>query len=303
MNLEWSDVRYFLAVARHGRLAKAARALGVEHTTVGRRLEALERTVGAALFDRTAHGHLLTRAGSRVLERAQAMEEAARRFEAEAQASRAAVEGRVRLALIESFAVTWLAPHLPALAERHPRLELQVLTGNAQTDLSRGEAELAIRTPRPPQRELTAVRLGASDFALFATREVAARLPPRGLDRDPPAGPTSGAVPLLVYSPELTFLQSAPWFQRFLAGARVALVSNSTLTLLAAARAHAGVAVLPAFAVPTSPDLVRVARREVARHEAWLVTHPDFRRDPRVRAVATFLKTIAPDLMKRAPMA
>ena len=122
MHLQWNDVRYFLAVARHGRLAKAARALRVEHTTVGRRVEMLEKTLGGPLFNRTAGGYLLTRAGRRVLDQAEAMEEAARRFEAGAQESRQAIEGRVRVALIESFAVTWLVPRLGELSARYPRL-------------------------------------------------------------------------------------------------------------------------------------------------------------------------------------
>jgi len=294
--LQWNDVRYFLAVVRYGRLAKAARALRVEHTTVGRRIEALEQALGAPLFDRTAGGYLLTRAGKRVLEQAQTMEEAARRLEVGARESRQAVEGSVRVAMIESFAVTWLVPRIGELYARYPKLELQVLTGNAQTDLSRGEAELAVRTPRPQQRALSAVRLGISDFALFASPSVAARLRPRALEG---AQPRLDDVPLLTYTADLTFLQSAPWFSALVARSRTVLLTNSTLALLAAARAGVGVCVLPEFAVLREPELVRVARREVSRHEAWLVTHPDFRRDVRVRAVATFLKDISADLSRR----
>ncbi|HVY30940.1 MAG TPA: LysR family transcriptional regulator [Polyangiaceae bacterium] len=294
--LQWSDVRYFLAVARAARLAKAARALGVEHTTVGRRIELLESTLGSPLFDRTAGGYLLTRAGRRVLAQAELMEHAALQFERRAQESRQAVEGRVRLAMTESFAVTWLMPRLGELQQRHPKLELVVLTGNAQTDLSRGEAELAVRTPRPQQRALAAVKLGVSDFALYASTKVAAKLLPHQLDAE---AASLGEVPLMAYTPDFDFLQSAPWFQRLLASSNTALTTNSTLSLLVAVRAHVGVGVLPEFAVRRERDLVRVARREVSRHDAWLVTHPDFRRDVRVRAVATFLKSIAPDLAQR----
>lgn len=187
-------------------------------------------------------------------------------------------------------------PRLGELYARYPGLQLRVLTGNAQTDLSRGEAELAVRTPRPQQRELSAVKLGVSDFALFASPGVAARLGPRALEG---AQPQLKDVPLLTYTAELKFLQSAPWFSALVAQSRHVLLTDSTLALLAAARAGVGVCVLPEFAVLREPELVRVARREVSRHEAWLVPHPDFRRDARVRAVATFLKDISPDLSRR----
>lgn len=291
--LDWDDVRYFLAVVRHGRLAPAARALGVEHTTVGRRLAALEQAVGTALFNRTAAGYLLTRAGQRALGEAEAMERSVRGLAMRTGATPERIEGRVRLALIESFAVTWLAPHLPRLRARHPLIELEVITGQAQTDLSRGEAEIAVRTPRPAQRELAAVRLGSSAFTLFAVPAVAERLPAGGLDRDPPQ---TGDEPLLVYSTEFQFLQNATWFRRLLGRVRIGLATNSTLTLLAAARTGLGVAVLPEFVARHDRQLVRVTRREVSRHEAWLVTHPDFRRDPRVRAVVDFIKSIGPAL-------
>lgn len=297
VTLAWDDIRFFLAIVKHGRLAQAARALGVEHTTVSRRLAALERAVGAPLFDRTKAGHLLTRAGHRVVAQAEAMARAARGFETEAHHGRAQVEGRVRLALVESFAVTWLAPNLPRLSRQHPGLSLDVVTGNAQSDLSRGEAELAVRSPRPSQRELAAVKIGVSSFTLFGTEEVAARLPRAALDGDLPM---TGEVPLLAYTPDLTFLQSARWFRDLLGRSRIGLLTNSTLTLLAAARAGAGAVVLPEFAVKRAPELVRLTRRDVSRQEAWLVTHPEFRRDPRVRAVSEFLRAIGPELEHRA---
>lgn len=291
--LDWDDLRYFLAIARHGRLAAAARALGVEHTTVGRRLNALEAAIGVPLFHRTAAGHLLTRMGERVLVEAEAMERAAQALSETSSSAADRIEGRVRVAMIESFAVTWLAPHLPQLRARHPLLHLEVLTAAKQLDLSRGEAELAVRTPRPAQRELAAVRLGSSGFTLYAVSTVAARLPDGHLDGEPP---DLGEQPLLVYSPDVAFLQKATWFRHLLARSRIGLSTNSTLALLAAARCGLGVAVLPEFVARHEPQLLRVTKREVSRHEAWLVTHPDFRRDPLVRAAADFLKTIGPAL-------
>jgi DNA-binding transcriptional LysR family regulator len=292
--MDWDHLRYFLAVARHHRLARAARALGVEHTTVARRIQALEAELSTPLFHRTAAGHQLTRVGRRTLAEAEAMEQAALAFQARAQAEHGLVEGRVRLALIESLSVVWLAPHLPALHQRHPKLELQIEAGNAQTDLSRGEAEIAIRTPRPPQSGLVATRLGWSRFGLFATAELARRLPRGALEGD---RPDTHGVPLLAYTPALDFLQNAPWFRELLARSTVALLTSSTLTLQAAVQAGAGIGVLPGFVPRRHRELVRVAGRDVSVQDAWLVTHAEFRRDPRVRAVWDFLRGIAGDLL------
>ncbi len=285
--LDWDHLRVFLAVARTGRVAVAARRLDVEHTTVSRRVAALEAQLGAPLFHRTAAGWLLTPVGETILADAEGMERAALAVGARARERAGARVGRTRLAIAPEFASDWLAPRLPAFRERHPGITLQVLVGTRTLDLSRGEAELAVRTPRPHQGGLVAARLGRTSLALYAARSLVGA---RGITvRD--AASLRG-LPLLVYTAALRLLQDAAWFAPVLASADVALETNGTHALLAAARAGAGVAVLPAFVARRHPDLVRVSE-PVAEHDVWLVTHPEFRRDPSVRATADFLKEIA----------
>ena len=169
----------------------------------------------------------------------------------------------------------------------HPQIELQILVGTRQRDLSRGEAELAIQPPRPTQTGMVAVRLGRVAVGLYASRGVIAdkRLRIRKLAdvRD---------LLLLVYTSPFQVLQEAKWFQPILASATIGLESNSTHALLAAARAGAGVAVLPRFVAREHDDLVAVSD-DVAAHDLLLVTHPEVRRDPKVRATADFLKRLA----------
>src|SRR5690349_15555257 len=141
--MDWNGVRMFLALARTGRLSTAARQLGVEHTTVSRRLAGLEEDLGTPLFYRTVGGYRLTAAGESTRPAAEAMERAARQLGASARERTGIVEGQVRLALVPEFASHWLAPQLPLFRSLHPRIELQVLVGTRQLDLSRGEAELA----------------------------------------------------------------------------------------------------------------------------------------------------------------
>jgi len=99
-------------------------------------------------------------------------------------------------------------------------------------------------------------------------------------------------IPLLIYTPQLRMLQEAAWFQEMLDGAPIALETNSTHALLAAAQAGSGIAVLPRFVGRAHDDLV-VVSEDVAVHDVWLITHPEFRRDPRVRAASQFLRSVA----------
>ena len=283
---DWDHLRVFLAVARVRRVASAARHLEVEHTTVSRRLAALETQLGARLFHRTAAGYLLTPVGERILADAQAMERTAAAIQAHAREASGVSAGRVRLALAPEFASHWLAPHLGTFRKRHPTIMIQALVGSRTRDLSRGEAELAVRAPRPKQVGLVASRLAHTTTALFVSRAVA----PRGLSISDPA--SARGIPLLVYTSALGMLQTAPWFRRMLGEAEIALETNGTHALVAAARAGVGAAVLPTFVARRYPELVRVSDA-VAEHDVWLVTHPEYRRDPTVRATSDFLKEIA----------
>jgi DNA-binding transcriptional LysR family regulator len=195
--------------------------------------------------------------------------------------------GKVRVALIDVYASHWLAPKLPAFWSAHPGLEVELLTGAQQADLSRGEAELAIRHPRPRQRELSAVRLGTGAVALFGTRAIRRRWP---IETDPAR---AEGLPLFMYPAQMSFLQSAPWVHQLAERADVRLTTNNIRTLLAAALAGHGAALLPRFVGATERSLVDLTGRDASRHEMWLVSHPEFRRDPRVAAMAEFLKAVA----------
>jgi DNA-binding transcriptional LysR family regulator len=284
--MDWDSVRMFLAVARAGRLSVAARKLGVEHTTVSRRVAALEHELAAPLFHRTAAGYLLTPVGENILATAETMERAATGIDIRAREATGKMAGRVRLAMAPEFASHWLAPSLPAFRRQHPEIDLQILVGTRQRDLSRGEAELAV-SPRPRQTGLVASRIGPATLALYASRAFLDGKRLRIQD-----AVTARGLPLLVFTQQFHMLQNAAWFQSILAAGRIVLETNSTHTLLGAALASLGIAVLPRFVARREDELMSVSQ-PVAEPEIWLVTHPDFRRDPKVRATADFLKRIA----------
>jgi DNA-binding transcriptional LysR family regulator len=284
--VDWDGDRYFLAVVRTGRVSTAARRLGVEHTTVSRRIAALEHALGTALFHRTAAGYRLTPVGESVLANAETMERAAASVGARARETSGTIAGRVRIATVPEFASHWLAAHLPAFRAQYPGVELQILVGTRPLDLSRGEADIAIRSPNPRQTGLVATRIAQGATGRYASAGFWGRRR-RITDADSARG-----VPLLVYTPPFQVLQNAPWFEAVLAGATIALTTNSTHLLLAAARASAGVAVLPRLVARAHDDLIAVSD-DVARHDVWLITHPEYRRDPKIRATADFLKQAA----------
>lgn len=286
-NVDWDNLQAFLAVARSGRISAAARRLAVEHTTVSRRLAALEAELGVPLFYRTTTGYLLTPHGQNALAQAETMESAALALVSRAREGSGAIAGRVRLAMAPEFASHWVAAKLAELRKRYPRIDLQILVGTRQRNLTRGEAELAIQSPRPRQRDLVAVRIARVSLGLYASKALARDARLRITNRE-----TLQGAPLLTYTSEFQMLQEAKWFQALLDSADIALETNSTHTLLAAALAGAGVAVLPRFVARWHDDLVAVSD-DVADQDVWLITHPEFRRDPKVRAASDFLKRIA----------
>jgi DNA-binding transcriptional LysR family regulator len=288
-NVNWDGLQVFLAVVRSGRVSAAARRLSVEHTTVARRIAALEKALGVSLFYRTSRGYLLTPEGQNVVSTAEAMERAALVVEARARETSGPPAGRVRVAMPPEYGSHWLAPKLAAFRALYPQIELQILVGTRQRDLSRGEAELAIQPPRPTQTGMVAVRLARAAVGLYASRSLIGgrRLRIRTLAdvRD---------WPLFTYTAPFQVLQNAKWFQPILGSGSIALQSNSTHALLAAARAGAGIAVLPRFVAREHDELLPVSD-DVASHDILLITHPEVRRDPKVRATADFLKQLATD--------
>src|SRR5262245_27939070 len=286
-SVDWDNLQTFLAVARSGRISGAARRLRVEHTTVARRLAALEDELGVPLFYRATTGYLLTPHGQNAMAQAEAMEAAALALAARAREGSDVTAGRIRLAMAPEFASHWLASRLASFRKKYPHLELQILVGTRQRNLLRGEAELAVQSPRPHARDLLAVRLARVSIGLYASKALARDARWRVTSPD-----TLRDLPLLVYTSGLQMLQEAKWFQALRVSGRVALETNSTHALLSAAVAGAGVAVLPRFVARWHDDLVSVSE-DVAAHDVWLITHPEFRRDPKVRAAADFLKEIA----------
>jgi len=168
---DWRDLRFFLELARTGTLAAAGRKLGVDNTTVGRRLSALERDLGSKLFSRTPDGLVLTAAGEAIRTAGEEMEQAVLRGEQRVLGSDRKLSGLVRVATTEMLGELAVLPALRSVHERHPQIRVEVLTGAGRLDIARREADVALRYGRPESGELVARRAGTMAFAPYASGE------------------------------------------------------------------------------------------------------------------------------------
>ena len=276
--LDWEDVRYFVALARNGTLSATARALRVNHATVGRRIASLETLLGRALFARRAAGYALTAEGKAVLGEASAMDEAAlsvlRLLDAGTELS-----GLVRLAAGRVLAERFLIDRLRAFHERYPAIDLEVIGGSRVVSLAKREADVALRYGPPKDSELVARRLATITFGLYASSAYRDKL-------------RTGQAPALIgFDQESDFIAEAQWPTRQFGNRRFSFRTNSQTTQAAAARAGYGVALLPKYIVAThEPELVEVPLgARLPEREVWLLVRRDLKNVARVRAVTDYL--------------
>jgi DNA-binding transcriptional LysR family regulator len=285
--LGWDDLRIFLAVHRSHSHAGAARALRVASTTVGRRLAALERAVGARLFTRTPDGLAPTAAALALVGHAERVEAEVLEAERALTGADQRPSGTVRITCGDGWASYVLCPAIPAFLQAHPGLTLEVRATPRALDLTRGEADVALRNFRPRERSLVARRLGPERYGLYASARYLAR---RGTPRAPA---DLAAHDLVLYERDYDRLFTQAWFRKTAGGARVAVRCGNTATLHAACAAGAGVALLTRSYVRGDPRYERVLPLlEPPATELWAVTHQDLRGAARVTAVLHWIERL-----------
>lgn len=279
--MNWDDLRFVLALTKAGSLSAAARDLKVDHTTVGRRIEAVESDLGVSLFTRTTRGLVMTAEAERLLPDLMHVEAAVLALERGAVAQQGTLDGVVRVTSGESFGIAYLAPRLAVLGRRHPSLTLELMTGGTVLDLARREADIAVRLFRSEHESLVVRRVAELAHGLYATPEYLARRPVLGRDDlRHHSMLTADSGPGVV---------EAAWVEHLTAGARPTFVSNMTLALVAAAHAGAGIAVLPRYLGDSDAGLVHLPQPDEPREAIWLTVHRDLQRTPRVRMVMDYL--------------
>ncbi len=272
--LDWGHLPFFLELMRTGSLSGAARRLGVDRNTVARRVAALETELGLPLFERGPQGWSRTAAGRELAEQASRAEQDVLALARRADARDRTLTGAVRLTTAHHLAAHLLAPALPALCERHPRLVLEIAADQRTFDLTRREADLALRMGRPRDAGLVTRKLSEVAYGFYASAGYAASR----------SGPVDfGAEPFIDDS--LARVPQQRWLAQVGPDRRVVFRSNSTASIQAAARQGLGIALLPRFVGDRDPLLTRLDGPEPVRHELWLLVHGDLRRSPPVRAV------------------
>ncbi len=281
---DWDNLKTFLAVARAGRLTAAAQRLGADHTTVSRRISGLETSLGASLFHRAPTGYTLTSHGERLLATAEAMESLSLAAQSEVGGADLKVTGAVRIGAPEGFGSAFLAPRLGALTERHPELKVELVAIAGVFSLSKREADIAIHLSPPAEGRLVARKLTDYRLGLYASHAYLARRPTIGRREDLPAHRFIGYIEDLLTTSELDYLRQGDL------PIEAQIKSSNLIAQLAAARAGAGLCVLPHFIAREEPDLVPVLPQDVSLTRAfWLVTHADLRNLARVRETADFI--------------
>lgn len=287
--MDWNLVRDFLAVARTGSLNRAAQKLGVNASTVGRRIETLEKALGVSLFQRSQTGYVLTDEGEGLIARAETFEETGIAFERRAEASES-VEGRVRLATAENLANFLIIPALPDFRAQHPKLTLEIVTDIRSANLNRREADLALRLVRPTQGNVSIRRVGTMRNGLYGSVDYVQRKQADSKERD---GGRFDGDELIAWSEHYDDLPTAQWMDRVLQGRAPALVTSSLYAQLVAARAGVGLAVLPCFMAQAEPTLRHIpSTADAIEQELWLAVHTDLAGSARIRAIADFLSEL-----------
>ena len=293
---DWDDVRFFLAVHREHNLARAAAALGVDATTVSRRLGALESTLGARLFDRTSNGYRLTDAGTRILARAERMEDEAMAVARDVAGDDQRLEGVVRLTATEMLSTRFIAPLLGRFNARYPDIVLDLVCTSKDLDLSRREADVALRLSRPRQDDLVVKRLFDIELGLYASRDYLAEHGMPDL-AEPPL--TDHAVLLFADTPG--FRRENTWMEERVGGARVAIRCDSVSSVYSAAAAGVGIALLPCHVADAEARLQRLhVDGAPAPRQVWQAVHRDLHGAARIRAVLDFLGRIFSPAARRA---
>jgi DNA-binding transcriptional LysR family regulator len=281
-HLDWDNLRYFLAVARAGKLTAAARRLGQDHTTVGRRIASLESAFQSKLFERRSDGYRLTEVGQRLYENVDALESSVWEIQRNIAGRTQQVEGLVRIGAPDDFGNVFLAKRIGELQGLHPGLKIELITSPHALSVSKREVDIAIGLERPVEGRLFVRKLTDFEMRLYATQDY--------IDAH---GPIDGAADLarLMWIGSVSDVNSAALPDAGLDGTPTPrLTCSSFAGQLSAAVSGAGVAMLPRYVADQEtslmPILPDVAKATQAYH---MVVHADLRDLPRVRTTANYI--------------
>ena len=282
-NIDWDIFRFVVAVADQGSAVAAARVLGVDASTVQRRIIRFERDHGVTLFERQRSGYTPTAECAAIIDQARGMEAGVADTIRNILGQDLRLEGRVTVATNETLAETVLPPHLVEFRRRNPAIEIDLDVSSQTVNLARMDADIAVRPSNNPPQNLTARRVGELEMAVYASADL--KITPDGLEKlatlDVPwiggAGPLESSTALEV-------------LRAHVPPERIVMRANTFTSMKQLVRAGAGLAVMPCIWPEETPDLVQLTPPlEGHAVPLWVLTHPDVRHSARVKALAQFI--------------
>ena len=280
--IDWENLRYVLAVGTEGGLAGAARSLGVNHTTVLRRLAAFENQLGVRLFERMPTGYMPTAAGEELIEAARGIEATVLGVERKLAGRDLQLSGPLRITTTDTLMASVLPQTLAEFCAAYPGIAIEIAVSNAMFNLTKRDADVAIRPAPDPAETLVGRRATSIAFGVYASASYQARTPasPAGWRNHPWLAPEDSLKDSIV----------AQWLRAELPDVAIAARADTLVALRDLATAGLGLAALPCYLGELSPGLVRVGKPVKAMHSAlWVLTHEDLRRTARVHAFIEFM--------------
>ena len=283
--MDWNDLKFFLEVTRTGTTLGASKTLRVSQSTVARRIAALEEALGVQLFEKLQSGYMLTEVGAELRPTAEEVEASINQLNAKAGASCRELSGIVKLATNETFASYFLVSALREFHEAYPNVRLEIVTGDRIHDLTKGEADVAVRAGNPPeQNELVGKRVANDVWSLYCSRNYAAA-----------HGVPTNVAELKKHS----FISierglfSGPlmdWVEENIPDEAVVLRQSSIAGLVTGIQSGLGISLMSDFLFQDHPGVIKCFTPKIERpSEVWLITHERLRHLPRVRAIMDFL--------------
>lgn len=294
---DWNDPRFVLAVARGGTLTAAAKLLGIDHSTAFRRLNGLEERLGVRLFERLPGGvYQPTASGERMADAAERIEDEVMALDRDLTGRDHRLSGRLRVTSSETLAYRLLTGHIAAFRREHPGIVIELAIDNRVLDLSRREADIALRPLRPKEGDLWGRKLADVAWAIYAARSY----------EDAAEGRISAFTdladhPIIGWDEAASAIAPADWLARTVPAQAIVYRTNSLVNQLVAVKAAVGLALLPCYLGDPEPDLVRAMPQLLPplTGEIWIVTHADLKGTARVRA---FFDVVGNGLAKERPL-
>lgn len=286
----WNDLRFFLELSRQGKLVRTAARLQVDHTTVSRRITALEKQLDVRLFDKSPGGYQLTDAGLRLLPLAEEIEAGSNRLYQEIAGKDARLSGTVRVSVPEALGTQVIAPRIVVFCEEHPGIEIELIAETRRMSLSKREADIAINLSRPESGRLIAWKLCDYRLKLYGAESYLSRHPPISDMDDLSEHAFVSYIDDLIEMPQLRFFEST------IRNAHVVFRSSNVSAQFNAILEGAGLGIVHCFMAQGEARLKVILDKQICVERSyWLSVHEDLRHVARVDAVCDFLTRILRD--------